>query len=78
MKPKKPIRRRVLVDPETPSGGTPKMWGFCYRDYAELFGTTEDTVRMMAKRGFDFGDLEQVCAEWLRRRSARLVRDGNW
>jgi hypothetical protein len=54
------------------------MWGFGYRDYAELLGITEEAVRDMAKRGFDFGDLDQVCAEWLKRQSARLVRDGKW
>jgi hypothetical protein len=68
----------VFVHPETPTEGRPRLWAFGYRDYAKLLGTTEDAVRDMAKRGFDFGDLEQVCAEWLKRRSSRLVRDGKW
>jgi hypothetical protein len=72
------VRRSVFVHPDVPREGRPRLWAFGYRDYARLFGCSEDAVRDMAKRGFDFGDLDQVCAEWLRRRSARLVRDGNW
>lgn len=71
-------RRTVLVHPETLREGRPRLWAFGYRDYAQLYGTTEEAVRDMAKRGFDPSDLEQVCAEWLKRRSTRLVRDGNW
>jgi hypothetical protein len=72
------VRRTVIVSPDVPKEGRPRLWAFGYRDYARLFGCTEEAVRDMAKRGLDLGDLDQVCAEWLRRRSARLVRDGNW
>lgn len=75
---KKP-RRYVTVSLLAPKSGRPQLWAFCYADYAELFGVTVDTVRAMAGRGFDFGDLEAVCREWRARearREADMARSG--
>jgi len=70
--------RTVHVNPEIPTQGRPKLWAFGYRDFAQLFGITEEEVYYMARQGFDFGDLNAICTKWWDCKKARLVRDGNW
>lgn len=74
---KKP-RRRVNVSPLVPRQGRPELWAFGYEDYAHLFGVSIHRIRQMASKPnpFDFGDLEAICAEWLKRNVGRLVDRG--
>lgn len=51
--------------PGQSSGRGPRLWAYGYADLARLLVTTEEAVRIRAKRGkIQPGDLESICKAW--------------
>ena len=66
-------RRVVMVHPRN-ADLVPQanMWGYSYRDLAELYGLSLATVRQRAARGdFDPTDLLSICMHWYERMRSR-------
>lgn len=60
-----PGQRRRVVNVTRFSAPKSKMWAFCYADFAQLFGISEDAVRKWVSRGkFSPGNLLSICRLW--------------
>ena len=62
--------RRTVETTDRPrrrgGGRGPRLWAYGYADLAKLLGMTEQAVRARVARGWNPGDLEAICREWVR------------